>query len=73
MHGSRPRVRVPPDRRHHRLHTAYLARGEIEHAPTIAGDLLETLIGRLEPPFRLAKFEGDAGAAQGWMPSLEKD
>ena len=41
-------------------YTAYLARGEIEHAPTIAGDLLETVIGRLEPPFRLAKFEGDA-------------
>ena len=41
-------------------YTAYLARGEIEHAPTIAGDLLETIIGRLEPPFRLAKFEGDA-------------
>ena len=41
-------------------YTAYLARGEIEHAPTIAGDLLETVVGRLEPPFRLAKFEGDA-------------
>jgi hypothetical protein len=41
-------------------YTAYLARGEIEHAPTIAGDLLETVIGRSEPPFRLAKFEGDA-------------
>lgn len=41
-------------------YTAYLARGEIEHAPSIAGDLLETVIGRLEPPFRLAKFEGDA-------------
>jgi hypothetical protein len=41
-------------------YTAYLASGEIEHAPTIAGDLLETVIGRLEPPFRLAKFEGDA-------------
>lgn len=41
-------------------YTAYLALGEIEHAPTIAGDLLETVIGRLEPPFRLAKFEGDA-------------
>src|SRR5262245_33295787 len=33
-------------------YTAYLAGSEIEHAPTIAG--------RLEPPFRLAKFEGDA-------------
>ena len=41
-------------------YTAYLAGGEIEHAPTIAGDLLETIIGRLEPPFRLAKLEGDA-------------
>ena len=41
-------------------YTAYLAGSEIEHAPTIAGDLLETVIGRLEPPFRLAKLEGDA-------------
>lgn len=41
-------------------YTAYLSRGEIEHAPTIAGDLLETIVGRLEPPFRLAKLEGDA-------------
>ena len=41
-------------------YTAYLARGELEHAPTIAGDLLETIVGRLDPPFRLAKFEGDA-------------
>lgn len=41
-------------------YTAYLSGAEIEHAPTIAGDLLETVVGRLEPPFRLAKFEGDA-------------
>jgi hypothetical protein len=41
-------------------YTAYLSSGEIEHAPAIAGDLLETIVGRLEPPFRLAKFEGDA-------------
>ena len=41
-------------------YTAYLARGELAHAPVIAGDLLETIVGRLEPPFRLAKFEGDA-------------
>jgi hypothetical protein len=32
----------------------------LEHAPVIAGDLLETIVGRLDPPFRLAKFEGDA-------------
>src|SRR5436190_5697734 len=41
-------------------YTDYLSRSEIEHAPAIAGDLLETIVGRLEPPFRLAKFEGDA-------------
>ncbi|HET9520988.1 MAG TPA: DUF2652 domain-containing protein [Candidatus Limnocylindrales bacterium] len=41
-------------------YSAYLTGSEIEHAPLIAGDLLETIVGRLEPPFRLAKFEGDA-------------
>ena len=41
-------------------YTAYLSGSEIEHAPVIAGDLLETIVGRLDPPFRLAKFEGDA-------------
>jgi hypothetical protein len=41
-------------------YTSYLSRSELEHAPVIAGDLLETVTGRLEPPFRLAKFEGDA-------------
>ena len=41
-------------------YAAYLARGELAHAPVIAGDLLETVVGRLEPPFRLGKLEGDA-------------
>lgn len=41
-------------------YTAYISRSELEHAPVIAGDLLETIVGRLEPPFRLTKFEGDA-------------
>jgi hypothetical protein len=41
-------------------YTAYLSGSEIEHAPAIAGDLLESIVGRLEPPFRLTKFEGDA-------------
>ncbi len=41
-------------------YTAYLSQGELEHAPAIAGDLLETIVGRLEPPYRLMKFEGDA-------------
>ena len=41
-------------------YTAYLSQSELEHAPVIAGDLLETIVGRLEPPYRLTKFEGDA-------------
>ena len=41
-------------------YTEYLSRSELEHAPAIAGDLLETIVGRLDPPFRLAKLEGDA-------------
>ena len=41
-------------------YTQYLSQSELEHAPVIAGDLLETIVGRLDPPFRLAKFEGDA-------------
>jgi hypothetical protein len=41
-------------------YTAYLSKSELEHAPAIAGDLLETIVGRLDPPFRLTKFEGDA-------------
>ena len=53
-------------------YTAYLSGSELEHAPAIAGDLLETIVGRLDPPFRLAKFEGDAAflwvedGARGW-------
>lgn len=41
-------------------YTAYLSGSDLEHAPAIAGDLLETIVGRLDPPFRLTKFEGDA-------------
>lgn len=35
-------------------------RSELEHTPAISGDRLETIGGRLDPPVRLAKFEGDA-------------
>ena len=31
-------------------YTAYLSRSELDHAPAIAGDLLETIVGRLDPP-----------------------
>jgi hypothetical protein len=40
-------------------YTSYLSNSEIEHAPVIAGDLLETIVGRLEPPFGLAKLGRD--------------
>ena len=60
-------------------YTAYLSGSEIEHAPEIAGDLLETIVGRLEPPFRLVKFEGDAaflvrrGRARRRVPAARRD
>lgn len=47
-------------------YTAYLATSEPEHAPVIAGDFIETVVGRLEGPFELAKLEGDAAFM--WAP-----
>lgn len=41
-------------------YTGYLVHGEVEEAPLIAGDLIDTVIGRLVPPFELAGLEGDA-------------
>ena len=68
--GVAPRCSVAPWQRHprpgswssptSRVHRLPVG-SELEHAPVIAGDLLETIVGRLDPPFRLAKFEGDAG------------
>src|SRR5258707_5523424 len=33
---------------------------ELEHAQDIIADVMDTMVRRLRPPFRLAKFEGDA-------------
>jgi hypothetical protein len=33
---------------------------ELDHAQDIIADIMDTLVGALRPPFRLAKFEGDA-------------
>ena len=33
---------------------------ELDHAQDILADIMDTLIRALRPPFRLAKFEGDA-------------
>jgi uncharacterized protein YndB with AHSA1/START domain len=41
-------------------YTGYLANAEPEEAPLIAGDLVETVVASLVPPFRLAGLEGDA-------------
>lgn len=41
-------------------YTSFLAGVELDHAQDIIADLLDTVVRRLRPPFRLAKFEGDA-------------
>jgi uncharacterized protein YndB with AHSA1/START domain len=41
-------------------YTSYLAGVELEHAQDIIADLMEGVVRCLRPPFRLAKFEGDA-------------
>jgi uncharacterized protein YndB with AHSA1/START domain len=41
-------------------YTSYLADVELDHAHDIIADLMATVVRRLRPPFRLAKFEGDA-------------
>jgi uncharacterized protein YndB with AHSA1/START domain len=41
-------------------YTSYLAGVELDHAQNIIADLMENVVKCLRPPFRLAKFEGDA-------------
>lgn len=41
-------------------YTTFLADVELEHAQDIIADLMDTVVRALRPPFRLAKFEGDA-------------
>jgi hypothetical protein len=41
-------------------YTNYLAGVELDHAQDIIADLMDVLVKGLRPPFRLAKFEGDA-------------
>jgi uncharacterized protein YndB with AHSA1/START domain len=44
-------------------YTQFLSAVELDHAHDIIGDLMDTVVRRLRPPFRLAKFEGDAAFA----------
>jgi len=41
-------------------YTSYLHGVELDHAQDILADLMDTVVKGLRPPFRLAKFEGDA-------------
>ena len=41
-------------------YTEYVAASEPEHAPTMAGDLVEAVVRHLRPAFALEKLEGDA-------------
>jgi uncharacterized protein YndB with AHSA1/START domain len=41
-------------------YTSYLAGVELDHAHDIIADVMDTVVRCLRPPFRLAKFEGDA-------------
>ena len=52
-------------------YTAYLQGTELEHAQDVLADLLETIIAGIEPPFEVAKLEGDAVFAH--MPAAEVD
>src|SRR5437870_8155718 len=41
-------------------YTSFLAAVELDHAQDIIADFMGTVVKGLRPPFRLAKFEGDA-------------
>src|SRR5438046_6687792 len=41
-------------------YTCFLAGVELDHAQDIIADVMDTVLRRLLPPFRLAKVEGDA-------------
>lgn len=44
-------------------YTSYMAGVELDHAQDILADLMDTVVGRLRPQFKLAKLEGDAAFA----------
>ena len=41
-------------------YTSFLAGVELDHAQDIIADFMNIVVKGLRPPFRLAKFEGDA-------------
>ena len=47
-------------------YTSFLAGVELDHAQDIIADFMDTVVKGLRPPFRLAKFEGDAAFVYAW-------
>src|SRR3954465_2952844 len=41
-------------------YTTFLAGAELDHAQDIIADVMDTVLKRMRPPFRLAHVEGDA-------------
>ena len=54
-------------------YTGYLMAGETEEAPAIVGDLVETVLAQLTPPFELAGLEGDAAFLHAPLEALGGD
>lgn len=52
-------------------YTEYVAASEPEHAPSMAGDLVEAVVRQLRPPFHLEKLEGDAAFLLAPLTSLD--
>ncbi len=44
-------------------YTRYMGDTELSHAQDVVADLLETIVGAIEPAFQLSKLEGDAAFA----------
>lgn len=54
-------------------YTGYLIASEVEEAPAIAGDLVETMLGQLTDHFELAGLEGDAAFLHAPLDALPGD
>ena len=51
-------------------YTEYMGGTELMHAQDVVADLLETIVGSIEPTFQLSKLEGDAAFAYAHVDSV---
>jgi hypothetical protein len=51
-------------------YTQYMGGTELTHAEDVVSDLLETIVGSIEPAFQLSKLEGDAAFAYAALESV---